>query len=334
MKKILFAALLILSLMVCATSPSWAGALEDAIAGFVAAQEGNYDKAIKLFTKAIESGELSREDLSKTYYNRGDSWRKKGDYDKAIADLNKASESGALSREDLSKTYCNRGLAWYNKGDLDKAVADYTKAIELDPKYTRAYFNRGLARGNKGDLNKAIADYTKAIEIDPNYAKAYYNRGLVWMEKGDDDRAITDFTKVIEINPDYAATYYNRGKTWRKKGDNGKAVADFTTAIEINPKFAEVYNDLAWLMATCPAGTYRDGTRAVELAEKAVTLIDATGCLDTLAAAYAEAGRFQDAITTQEKAITKLKQEGETKDLPEFEERLSSYKAGKPWREK
>jgi tetratricopeptide (TPR) repeat protein len=87
-------------------------------------------------------------------------------------------------------------------------------------------------------------------------------------------------------------------------------------------------------MATCPDGRYRDGKRAVELAEKAVALRDDANFLDTLAAAYAEAGRFQEAIKTQERAITKLKQEGETKDLPEFEKHLSSYKAGKPWREK
>jgi hypothetical protein len=55
---------------------------------------------------------------------------------------------------------------------------------------------------------------------------------------------------------------------------------------------------------------------------------------DTLAAAYAEAGRFQDAIQTQERAITKRKQEGWTKDLSEYEKHLSSYKAGRPWREK
>jgi len=87
-------------------------------------------------------------------------------------------------------------------------------------------------------------------------------------------------------------------------------------------------------MATCPEGRYRNGKRAVELAEKAVTLLDAGSILDTLAAAYAEAGRFQEAIKTQERAITKLEQEGGTQYLPECEERLSSYKAGKPWREK
>lgn len=87
-------------------------------------------------------------------------------------------------------------------------------------------------------------------------------------------------------------------------------------------------------MATCPEGKYRDGKRAVELAEKAVKLEETPNRLNTLAAAYAEAGRFKDAIKTQEIAITKLKQEGATEYLPAYEEPLSSYKAGKPWREK
>jgi tetratricopeptide (TPR) repeat protein len=262
MKKILFAALLLLSLMACVTSPAWAGGLNDTEAGEAAFQGGNDDAAIRLLTKAIESGELSRKNLSDVYYNRG--------------------------------------LAWGKKGDHDKAIADYTRAIEIDPKYAKAYNNRGFSWYNKGDYDKAIADYTKAIEINQNYAKAYNNRGFSWYNKGDYDRAIVDYTK----------------------------------AIEIEPKDPTAYNRLAWLMATCPDGRYRNGKRAVELAEKAIALKDDANFLDTLAAAYAEAGRFQEAIKTQERAITKLKQEGETQHLSKCEEHLASYKAGKPWREK
>jgi tetratricopeptide (TPR) repeat protein len=87
-------------------------------------------------------------------------------------------------------------------------------------------------------------------------------------------------------------------------------------------------------MATCPDDRYRDGKRAVELASKALKLKETPQTLDNLAAAYAEAGRFQEAIKTQERAITKLKQEGREKALPEYEEHLSSYKAGKPWHTK
>ena len=228
MKKIMFLIFLFLSLMVCTTSLGRAGGFEDAEAGFEAQKRGDYDKAIVLFTKAIESGELSVKQLAIIYGGRGNVWCDKGDYD------------------------------------------------------------------------KAISDYTKAIEINPQYANAYYNRGYVWGDKGKYDKAISDYTKVIEINP----------------------------------KHVSAYNGLAWLMATCPDDRYRDGKQAVVLAEKAVKLDETTSRLDTLAAAYAEAGRFQDAIKTQERAITRLKQEGGAEDLPEYEEHLASYKAGKPWREK
>jgi tetratricopeptide (TPR) repeat protein len=161
MQRILFVAILLLSLMVCLTSPVWAGGLDDAKAGKTAYQEGNYDKAIKLYTKAIASGELSREDLSKVYNNRGE--------------------------------------AWDDRGDSDKAIADYTKAIEINPQYISAYYNRGVAWYDKGDYDKAIVDYTKAIEIDPKFALAYQNRGHAWEKKGDSDKAIADYKKAVEL---------------------------------------------------------------------------------------------------------------------------------------
>jgi tetratricopeptide (TPR) repeat protein len=397
MKKILLTALLF-SLMVCFTSPAWAGGLDDANAGAAAFQEKNYDKAIRLFTKAIASGELTPEhlkaahalrglawdgkgdyakaiaDYSKaieinpkdaaTYYNRGLAWVYKGDYDKAIADFTKAIELNPRytaaynnrgniydSKGDYDKAivdytkaieidpkdafaYSNRGVIWGKKGDYNKAIADINTAIEIDPKYASAYSNRGVIWGKKGDYDKAIADNTKAIEISPKHADAYYNRGNDWENKGDYDKAIADWTKAIEINPKHAFAYSNRGHAWRKKGVYNKGMADFIKAIEINPKDANAYNGFAWLMATCPEGRYRDGKRAIELAEKALELKETSYILNTLGAAYAEAGRFQEAIKTQERAITKRKQEGGPEALTEFEEHLSSYKAGKPWREK
>ena len=77
MKRILFVGILLLSLMVCLTSAAWAGGLDDFDAGLAAAKGGDYDKAIRLFTKAIASGELSRENLSIAYYNRGIAWRRR-----------------------------------------------------------------------------------------------------------------------------------------------------------------------------------------------------------------------------------------------------------------
>ena len=128
--------------------------------------------------------------------------------------------------------------------------------------------------------------------------------------------------------------YYNRGIAYSKKGQYEKAISDYNKAIEINPGDAGPYNDLAWLLATCPDARYRDGVKAVELAQKAVELSPRASFLDTLASAYAEVGKFEDAIITQEKAITLLKKEGKTEKLVDYMERLNSYKAHKPWRER
>ena len=127
---------------------------------------------------------------------------------------------------------------------------------------------------------------------------------------------------------------YIRGIARKRKGDYDKTVTDYTKAIETDSKLANAYAGLAWFMATCPEGRYRDGKRAVELAEKALNLEETGDILAVLAAAYAEAGRFQEAIETMERAIMKIKQEGRTKDLPNYKELLPSYKAGRPWREK
>ena len=162
--------------------------------------------------------------------------------------------------------------------------------------------------------------------------------GIAAYKQGDYDGAVRLCTQAIASGDlsqkNLCVAYINRGNAWRHKGDYDRALADYNKVIELDPKDDAGYDGAAWLLAVCPESKYRDGVKAVKLAKKAVELRDWYGNIDTLAAAYAEAGRSQEAIKTQEMAITKLKEEGGTKDLPELEEHLSSYKAGKPWREK
>ncbi len=241
---------------------------------------------------------------------------------------------GQAQCEQSAEILFKQGCAWFNQGDYESAIADFTKALELMPNNSKAYNNRGTAWFYKSDYDRAIADYTKALEINPSHSEACFNRGTAWFYKGDYDRAIADFTMALEINPSYSKAYFYRGEARFYQGDYYWAIADYSMALQIDPSYAKAYNQLSWTLAVCPEARFRNGTKAVEMATKALELNPDNHSLDTLAAAYAEAGRFENAITTQKQVINLLKNEKKTAELPEYIARLKSYKAHKPWREK
>lgn len=170
---------------------------------------------------------------------------------------------------------------------------------------------------------------TQPKQDESRDAKFYNNRGIAFGEKGQYDQAISDFNQAIEINPRYNRAYNNRGIVYRLRGQYNQAISDFNKAIAINPLDAEAYNNLAWLLATAKTPGFRNGRRAVELALKACELSDWRNAeyLDTLAAAYARVGDFDNAVKWQEKAWESSKLAGTS----ELQQRLNLYRERKPW---
>jgi len=165
----------------------------------------------------------------------------------------------------------------------------------------------------------------------PPDARLYNNRGIAYGEKGQYDQAISEFSKAIQINPNYDKAYNNRGIVYRLKGEYDQAISDFNKAIQINSLEAEGYNNLAWLYATAKSPVFRNGKKAVELGTMACELSVWRNAeyLDTLAAAYARAGDFDNAVKWQEKALQSI---GESKKS-EAQQRLNLYRSRKPWPE-
>ena len=203
-------------------------------------EKGEYDLAIKDFTKAIEL----KPDYAIAYNNRAAVYRSKGKHDLAIEDCNKAIQL----KSDYAEPYSNRGAAYRNKGDYDRAIRDYDRAIKLKPNFVQAYYNRGLAYHEKGELDIAIKDYSKAIALNPKLAHPYNNRGNVYLQKRDFDRAIEDYSKAIELNPELGLAYYNRSEVWLHLKEWDKAKADLTTAkklgTDIIAAFHNAYKDV------------------------------------------------------------------------------------------
>ena len=202
-------------------------------------ERGEYDLAIKDFTKAIEL----KPDYAFAYNNRGAVYRSKGDHDLAIEDCNKA----IRLKSDYAEAYSNRGAAYRNKGDYNCAIKDYNKAIQLKPDFAKAYYNRGIAYYEKGEFDLAIKDYSEAIELNPRLFHPYNNRGNAYLRKGDFDKAIEDYSKAIELNPNLGLAYCNRGEAWLHLKEWDKARSDLKVAKNMGVDIVAVFH-----------GTYRD----------------------------------------------------------------------------
>lgn len=279
--------------------------------------------------KSSEDGKPSDQPTPTIWFDKGAARAEKGEYDQAITAFNKAVKMDRL----YTGAYFYRGQIWEEKGEIDKAISDYTKVLKLNPNLERAYEARGHAWHRKGRFDKAIEDYTKVLEMNPDHPDIYHNRGSAWGKAGNYDQAIADFNKALELSPNEAALYDNRGSAWRKKGDYGRAIRDYVRALDADPDFAITYNNLAWLLATCPEPKYRNGIKALKLAQKALELTPDASTLDTLAAAYAEAGKFKDAVRVMERILSMV-DTGDTEYEPIYRKHLESYKANTPWRTK
>ena len=267
-----------------------------------------------------------RED-SAAYVARGLAYRELREYDKAIADY---SEALRLDPKSLA-AYLDRGSVWSKKREYDKAIEDFTEAIRLDPKYAGAYSNRGAAWQSKGDYDKAIANYNEAIRLDPKDSVAYYNRGHAWQSKGDLDQSIKDYSTALQLDPKFAAAFCNRGYASENQGHYDDALADYNEAIRLDPKYARAYNARAWIWATCSDARFRDGKQAVASATRACELDppNAKNHIGTLAAAFAEAGDFENAVKWQLRAI----QFAPASDQAILQTRLDLFRSKKPFHE-
>ncbi len=288
-------------------------------------QKGNVDEAIVHFQKALQINP----DYAKARVNLGNALLQKGNVDEAIVHYQKA----LLINPDYAEAHVNLGYALLQKGDVDGAIAHYQKALQIEPNHAKAHVNLGNALLQKGNLDEAIVHFQKALQINPGNAVAHVNLGYALLQKGNLDEAIVHYQKALQINPDYAKAHNNLGNALLQKGKEDEAIAHYQMALQINPDDAEIQNNLARVLATCPQASLRDGNKAVELAQRANQLTGGgnPAVLGTLAAAFAEAGRFPEAVATAQRAL----QMAETQSNPALADALRSqlklYQAGVPF---
>ncbi|HEV2046666.1 MAG TPA: tetratricopeptide repeat protein [Chthoniobacterales bacterium] len=167
-----------------------------------------------------------------------------------------------------------------------------------------AHNNLGKALDRNGRLSEAIFHYRKAVELWPGYADGQYSLGMALFREGEIDEAIASLQKTLFIRPDNAHAHARLGDALLRKQRSGDAVAHYEKSLKIAPRSPETLNSLAWVLSTCSDAQLRNGSRAIQLAEQANQLSGGKNpvLIRTLAAAYAESGRFNDAIDAAQRA--------------------------------
>ncbi len=183
-------------------------------------------------------------------------------------------------------------------------------------------------------LDKAIESIDKAVGLNPKNPLAYSIRGTIRFSRKEYDLAIADLNEAIRLEPDQPSSgYYIRGAAWYMKKDYAKAIEDLDKALELDPECIDALNSRAWAAATCPDSKYRDQDKSLRYAKLACDLDGWKNAflLGTMAAAFAENGKFDEAIKWQKKS---LESEAYRKEYgKKGQEMLECFENRKPYRE-
>jgi len=228
----------------------------------------------------------------------------------------------------------NLGNVLQSQGRFDEAAGHYSRMLQQDANSMTAHNNLGSAFLQKGELDKAIGHFNKALQLNPNYADAHNNLGIALALKGKTDEAISHYQRALQLRPFFSDAHNNLGILLQSQGRFDEALEHYRQTLQLKPDYLASMNGVAWILATGPDPNARDINEAVILAERAVKLTKNQNfvILDTLAAAYASAGRFDEAVNAAKKAVELVRLIGQKNVADEISKKLVLYENRKAYR--
>ena len=244
-------------------------------------------------------------------------------------------ERAAALAPDFPDAHFNLGAVALAEGDTAAAIASYRRAIALRPDYPEAHNNLGGLLAAAGDLDEALVHYRLAVRFDPGHSAAHYNLANVLLGRGETADAVRHYRLALAAAPNDADVLNNLARALAGAGAAAEAAGLYRRAAAAGPGLAAPRLGLAWIRATAADEALRDGPEALRLAAEALRIAGGghPEALDTLAAAYAAAGRFEEAAAAARRAAARARATPGLEDLAAaIEERLRLYLRREPYR--
>ncbi len=324
---------------------------DELMAGTKYLRKSHYEHAIEKLSEGIEKNP----EHWKFYFYRGEAYQKTDKIDLAINDLSKSLKLIPEIKVWYSKLpvgawaliYVRRGTLYQKQSFYDLAIDDFNQALELDPQCDAAFFYRAATKEKMNRLSAAIEDYSKVVDMmskffsgisDSDKSRVYFERGAIYARMEKFEKAISDFDNSIKINPAIAenAYLYRASVELITSCDLEKVLEDYYSVVDIETIDDDTrqlaYNQIAWILATAADASIRDGEKALIYARKSVKIQANCRNFDTLAVAFAESGKFENAIDTHKKAVAVCKLKN-PELLTAVEKHFENYEAQKALRE-
>lgn len=264
-------------------------------------------------------------------YNLAATLVDEGHLDAAREHLIKAAKiypNAALPHSSLGQLF-----AW--QGKLDEAIASYMKALRCDPNLVSAHLGLAAVLTEQGKLDDAKKHLNLVLQVAPNNSDAHDRLGLVLAKEANEEEALAQFSEAVRLNPASAALHAHAAMALERLNRPKEAVTQYRLALKLNPRMPSALNNLAWILASNPDPKLRDGEEAVRLAHRACELTDYRRAImvGTLGAAYAEAGRFDEAVSAAQMAEKLARSAGNTALAEKNHKMIDMFLAGHRFRE-
>ena len=211
----------------------------------------------------------------------------------------------------------------------------WTHTLAVTEKNDVALNNLGVVFLARGLVDEALSRFQEAVSLRPENAPAQGNLGKAFLQKGNLDAAMTHYHRLLQIEPDNLEARNILGTAFFQEGKVNEAIAEWQRILAIEPDNGNALSNLAWVLATHPDASIRNGAKAVDFAQRAVSISDQRSpiILRTLAAAYAENKRFSEAIETAQQAAKLAAAQGNAALAGELEMQIALYRKGGPLRD-
>ena len=235
---------------------------------------------------------------------------------------------------DSAVAHNNLARILHTQSRFGEAIEHYSAALRTDPKLAQAHNNLGILLVQKGRLAEGVVELREASKLNPENPETQYNLAMALNQQEQWSEAAELFAKTVAGSSTDPNAHYQFAVALVHLHKTREAMSHYASALLLQPDFPDALDGLAWILATAATPEFRNGPEAIRMAERACELTGRrdSARLKTLAAAYAEAGRFPEAIATAQTTLGLAAAADRKESAKDLEAMLTSFKAAKPWR--